>query len=328
MGQAMQWTVSEGRRQVERGNSRAAIAAVWLGALALAGCAAKPQEIITSSQASRASVERSFIDMPAGGPAILGIVERNYANATTQEITLENHARVVGENKFWVTMIGPVVQTTAPQNRMGNDPLTLLNVSREFGWYLPGVKMSVSNYYTQNRYGPFGYATGRSGGDTCIYAWQRIQANNVNGNWFSRQGAILIRLRFCAPASRETDLLTLMTSFNINSYFLSGRWNPYNGIPPVPEDLGRPGVSILPPPTVYTTGSVEPATRTVRRAATVQPVVATPPPVEVIREGAAVVPLDTGVTAADLTASVKTGAAATPPAEATPLEGYPVVPPP
>lgn len=323
-----------------------AVLAVML--IAVAGCAGPRQDIQSSSLAQRTSIERSFIDTPPGGPAILGVVERTYSNAITQEITLENHASVVNDNKFWVTMMGPVRLTTAADNRYYPDQMSTLNVSREFGWYLPGIKMNVSNYYTQNRYGPFGYAVGQHGIDTCIYAWQRIQSDNTNGNWFSRQGAVIIRLRFCAPHASEMELLTLMTSFTINSFFLNGRWNPYGAAPPPPDGIGRPGVSILPVTSATTTPAItaQPLgpVRTLAAPATVRPATTTrvvrrpvapaaetiaAPPVETIQPGAAVVPLTTGVTATDRNAAgAQPGGAVAPtdPAAQAPLEGYPAVP--
>ena len=318
-----------------------------LAASLLAGCAAKPQAIYSGTLVERAPAERAFIDMPPGGPAILGVIQRTYSNATTQEITLENRASVVNENKFWVTMLGPVLQTTAPDNKYWPDQMSTLNVGREFGWYLPGIKMHVSNYYTQNKYGPFGYAIGSRGVDTCIYAWQRIASDNTNGNWFSRQGAIILRLRYCAPHTSETALLTLMTSFTINSYFLSGRWNPYGSAPPPNDAIGKPGVAILPVTAATTTPAItspvlgpvgtlaapSTVTSTVRRSSrrAVAPANATNyvPPVDVIQPGAATVPLDTGVTAADLAGATTAGAAsaaATSAVGGAPVDGYPAVP--
>ncbi len=303
---------------------RGGIAVACLGALLVAGCAAKPQDIISSSQALRKPVDRAMVDMPPGGPAVLGVVERTYSNATTQELTLENHSHVSGENRLTITMFGPVVQVTAPENRLNNDPLALLNVGREFGWFFPGVRMQVSTYYAQNRYGSFGYATGRSGVDTCLYAWQRIRAPDLDSTLISRQGTIMIRLRLCAPQSSETDLLQVMTGFNINAYFLTPRWNPYGQPPPPPEDLGKPGATVLPPASAYsTTGSVAPRA-TVRRRVVADTYVA--PVAETITPDAALVPPPT--IAPVTTSSIAAPVAAADPAIAVPLEGYPTVPPP
>ena len=300
-------------------------AGVVLAALCLAlmaGCAAKPQDIVSSTLASRKPVERAMVDMPPGGPAVLGVVERNYSNATTQELTLENHSHVSGENRLTITMFGPVTQVTAPENRLNNDPLALLNVGREFGWFFPGIRMQVSSYYAQNRYGSFGYATGRSGIDTCLYAWQRIRAPDLDSTLISHQGTIMIRLRLCAPRASETDLLTVMTGFNINAYFLAPRWNPFGKAPPPPEDLGKPGASVLPPQSVFGTPVAAAPSKATRRSLVVETNMA--PVAETITPDAALVPPPT---VAPLTTSGITPA--TSPADAVlPIEGYPVVPPP
>ncbi|SHF31059.1 Cellulose biosynthesis protein BcsN [Kaistia soli DSM 19436] len=298
--------------------------AICLGASVLAGCAAKPQDIISSSMALRKPVEKAMVDMPPGGPAVLGVVERTYSNATTQEITLENHARNSGENKLTITMFGPVVQVTAPENKLNNDPLALLNVSREFGWFFPGIKMQVSNYYTQNRYGSFGYATGRSTtGDTCLYAWQRIRAPDLDSTLISRQGTIIIRLRLCEPRATEIELLNVMTGFTINSYFLSSRWNPYGAAPPPPDDLGKPGVSVLPPASAYSIQDAPVPEATVRRTVAVKETVV---PAETIAPDVVLVPSPTIAPVTTSSIVSPSSVATTDPAAATPLDGYPVVP--
>ncbi len=277
--------------------------------------------------ALRKPVDRAMVDMPPGGPAVLGVVERTYSNATTQELTLENHSHVSGENRLTITMFGPVTQVTAPENRLNNDPLALLNVGREFGWFFPGVRMTVSTFYAQNRYGSFGYATGRLGGDTCLYAWQRIRAPDLDSTLISHQGTIMIRLRLCAPQASETDLLLVMTGFNINAYFLTPRWNPYGTPPPPPEDLGKPGATVLPPASAYsTTGSVAPAATTTRRRVVAEPSVA--PVAEVISPDTTLVPAPTLAPVTTSGIAPAAGVAASDPATVLPTDGYPVVPPP
>ncbi|MBZ9937481.1 cellulose biosynthesis protein BcsN [Mesorhizobium sp. BR1-1-16] len=325
MGPTMRRTATAASWAQEQGGGAVrGFLAVCLGASVLGACAAKPQDIISSSMALRQPAEKAMVDMPPGGPAVLGVVQRTYSNATTQEITLENRARNSGENKLTITMFGPVVQVTAPENKLNNDPLALLNVSREFGWFFPGVKMQVSNYYTQNRYGSFGYATGRSTtGDTCLYAWQRIRQPDLDSTLISRQGTIIIRLRLCEPRASEIELLNVMTGFTINAYFLSSRWNPYGSVPPPPEDLGKPGVSVLPPASAYLAPDAVVPQTPVRRAIAVSE---TPIPVETIAPDAVVVPSPSVAPVTTSSIVSPNSTATTDPTAAVPLDGYPVVP--
>jgi hypothetical protein len=107
--------------------------------------------------------------------------------------------------------------------------------------------MRLSNYYAQNQYGSFGYATGANAlGDTCIYAWQRIRAPDLDNTMISHQGTVAIRLRYCEPAATDAQLLSIMTGFTINSYFLARGWNPYGSPPPPPPNVGVVGANVLP----------------------------------------------------------------------------------
>lgn len=297
-----------------------------VGLMGLAACAPRPQDIQTGSIATRQPAEHSMVDMPAGGPAILGVVERHYANSTTQEVILENRSHVSGQNTLSITMFGPVKLTTGVENIQTNDPLALMNAGQEMRNVLSGVQMHVSNLYAQNRYGSFGFATGRSSmGDVCLYAWQRIRAPDHDSTMISNQGTVSIRLRLCQSNVSETELLNVMTGFSINSYFLSPSWNPYGAAPPLPDELGRPGVAVLPPATSFA-GPVATAPRVVRRKVAVEQPVAVQPSIDTV-----LVPAP-GTAIPSATVAVPAGAALAQPTTGTPtiqnFEGYPAVPPP
>lgn len=257
-----------------------------------------------------------MVDMPPGGPAIVGVIEKRYSNSTTQEIVLANSARNPNQNFMRVAMYGPVKLATGRFNELPNDPLALMNAGQEMRWYMPGVKMKVSDLYAQNRYGSFGYATGRSStGDGCIYAWQRIRAPDHDSTMISNQGTISIRLRYCAPGASDIDLLNVMTGFTINAYFLSPGWNPYGAPPQPPDQLGKPGATVLPDATAFT-GSVPAVSRPAR-----------PRRVPAVADGAdaaAPVAETYSVPAASVTYPVPAQAATSP----TIVDGYAVVPPP
>lgn len=269
---------------------------------AVSGCAPPRQDIQSSTLSQRQPVTKAMVDMPPGGPAIIGVIEHRYANSTSQEIILSNRARNQNQNFIRVIMFGPVRLTTSPENQYPNDPLALINAGQEMRWYMPGVKMSVSTLYAQNRYGSFGYATGTAAtGDRCIYAWQRIRAPDHDSTMISNQGTISIRLRYCAPKATDYDLLGVMSGFSINAYFLSPGWNPYGPPPAPPDELGKPGATVLPDRTAFT-GSIPTVERPPQRRA-----VAAPP-------------------AASTASTVDTAVPVLMPS--TPMDGYAVVPPP
>jgi hypothetical protein len=218
-----------------------------LTALVLAGCSGPRTDLQSGAMAERVSAEKSFVDMPPGGPAIVGVVQHNYATSTAQEVILGNNSHTSGQNVLEISMFGPVKSVTGTDNAEPNDALSQSRVHNQMIAALPGVPMKVSPYYAQNRYGPFGYASGLSKqGDMCLYAWQRIRAPEISSTLTSGQGTIQIRLRLCQQNATEGDLLAVMTGFTITTYFRNGSWNPYGDPPPAPEDLGRIGKPILP----------------------------------------------------------------------------------
>ena len=271
----------------------------WFGcALALAGlagCGSVGKDIQSGSIATRAPIEKAFVDMPPGGPGVVGVVERHFANSTTQEIVLSNRSNTPGQNMVTATLFGPVKSVTGPENLQSNPAISLSAIGAEMRQAMPGVSMRVSPYFPQRRYGSFGYAMGTSPqGDNCIYSWQRIRTPDLDSNMTIGQGTITLRLRLCEPGMSEENLLAVMTGMTISSYILAASWNPYGGAPPIPEHLGQLGTTVVPttpitPPVtpqlapVAAPVAAAPARRAVRRA-----------PVEAAPAVEAVAPEDAG----------------------------------
>lgn len=218
-----------------------------VGAVAamLAACATAPQ-LTTSGTSKTVLTEAALAMPPPGGPAIVEVVERRYSNATQQDIALSTSSNISGQNVLRVQFFGPVDQSLAGQSTLSDRSLATTNISSELRSRFPGVSMRRSPYYVQNRYGPFGYAVGRaSGGDTCLYAWQRIRPAGQT-TLVSNKGTISLRLRICDRTMTEAQLLSVMYGIMINAYFRDLTWNPYGATPPPAEGLGRPGAAMLP----------------------------------------------------------------------------------
>ena len=211
-------------------------------AVALAGCATGPRVI---NQKNQLSPRDSFVAMPPGGPAIVGVLEKQYRDAVVRESILANNSRVSGQNFIHATLYGPTGYRTVENNSLGPDRITPEQINKEFGWYLLGVPMKRSSLYAQNKYGPFGFATGTSRtGDRCIYAWQHIGRHQ--DTFLMRVGAIGIRFRFCDRRMTDQQLLALMYDFTIVGYLQSPTWDPYGRPPKVSEDLGGLSAPVRP----------------------------------------------------------------------------------
>lgn len=224
--------------------------------------------------------EAAFAYPAPGGPAISAILERKYANATQQDILLATSARNSGQNMLRVQIYGPVDTKVAGRSRLREGYLPVTNVQSEMRQLIPGVAMHTSPYYVQNKYGPFGYAAGRSAsGDTCVYAWQRITSTGMTQTWIGNKGSVQVRLRLCQQGASERALLQSMYDYTITAAFQSGNWNPYGEALPPAETLGRVGNPVYPlgqERFVSVTGDPPPQQPRRRPPATAKP--ADPPP--------------------------------------------------
>jgi hypothetical protein len=227
---------------------RKAMKAVVLMAPLLATACTTRSELGFATLMSEVPATRAIIVPPPGGPSIVAVLQRSYQNGVSQEIALSTASMTPGQNAFYVSL----ATGGAPPQSQIDDVLSLPSstlmqdqVLKEMEERLPGIEMQTSLVYVQNKYGPFGFATGRSAsGDVCLYAWQRIEPNEpailVPG------GVISVRLRLCDAAATQEQLLRSMYGFTISAYYMSGSWNPYGSPPPVPAQLGEIDAPIYP----------------------------------------------------------------------------------
>lgn len=218
-----------------------------LGGVLLAACAQQQPQIGTLSSTQVVPATSAFVIPGPGGPALNSVLERRYANAVEQQILLSTSSHVSGQNLLRVQLFGPMDSSTTGQTRLREGYLPPSNVNAEMRQLFAGVRMSRSPYYVQNRYGPFGYAVGRSAsGDTCIYGWQHLKSTGSTQTLIGNKGSIQIRLRYCDKELSEQNLLQAMYDFTISAYFGSVNWNPY-GSPNAPAaSLGKAGSPVYP----------------------------------------------------------------------------------
>jgi hypothetical protein len=202
---------------------------------ALAGCATTRE--LPTSEARIATPADAVIIPPPGGPAIVKLVSTTYTNAVRQEISLATNARSAGENKITVTLF-------ADEGSDGSDaglqdiPFTNVNLTEEALEAWPGSGMAVSPFYVQNAYGPFGYAIGKpANGDTCIYAWQRIEPT-LRPSGAVERGSIVIRLQLCRQRATEQELVQVMYQLRLDTEVFPP--------PPASPIIGMPNAPILP----------------------------------------------------------------------------------
>ncbi|MGC4026928.1 MAG: cellulose biosynthesis protein BcsN [Mesorhizobium sp.] len=199
----------------------------------LAGCAST-DSIESSAVRKSASADQAYVFPPIGGPAIVGVIESKRSGGRYQEILLSTNAATSGQNRFEVTIGRNSAPVINPSPR----------IAAQMRAALPGVRMARSPYYVQNRYGPFGYAVGRSGArDLCLYGWQTIRAKATP---MTKQGFIDVRLRLCETGATEQALLAVMYGYTIDAFLNGQGWNPYGDPLPPAAELGKRGADVLP----------------------------------------------------------------------------------
>jgi hypothetical protein len=210
--------------------------AAFAGFAALMAACSTTKELVPSEPRLVTPADAVIIP-PPGGPAIVSLVSTTFENATRQDIFLATDARTAGENKISVILF-------SGRGSDGSDaglrdvPFSQINLTEEALAAWPGSGMAVSPYFVQNAYGPFGYAIGKPGnGDTCIYAWQRIEPWLMPSGAI-RRGSVIIRLQLCRRGASEQQLLEVMYQLRVDeTLFPPGR---------APAAIGVRGNPIIP----------------------------------------------------------------------------------
>lgn len=239
-----------------------------IAATGLAACAQRfePEGLETITQITEVSRSRAMIVPGPGQFGVTGVLERRYANAYTQQVLLQTSARRPGQNNFRVSFMLPGGSGGTGEDDLDVSRLSPETVSRDIRAQFPDIDMAISDYFVQNRFGPFGYATGRSSsGDNCLYAWQLIAPEYPRPLFSAPRGKIDIRLQLCDSTATTASLLDVMYNFTINAYLARWKWQPLGDTPPVDAAIGEPGAELRPlaSPAVLQApfGDVEPVVR-------------------------------------------------------------------
>jgi Cellulose biosynthesis protein BcsN len=200
---------------------------------------------VQGSSVTIVSTDLAFASLGPGTPAVLSIIQTEYANATRQAIALATRGTTPGQNVLRVDIFSISNDNAGRENTLSNRPLSDETLTSEAQEALPNVALHRSLTYVQNQYGPFGYAVGRAPqGEMCIYAWQRTATSDVDTSLFNRRATVSVRLRLCQPNATETSLVAAMMGLHINASLSSGSWTQRpNELSP---NLGAPGVPMGP----------------------------------------------------------------------------------
>lgn len=230
---------------------KAALLSVTASALLLAGCGEQrlsESELAFSSRAIAVDPSRALIVLPPGSPPVIGVTQRSYENAIAQTISLATRGRTSGENAIQVAFFtaADLPDSTGVEGNLLKLPgIDDFAVAQDMEERLPGVAMAPSAVFVQNKYGPFSYAFGRgTGGEACLYAWQRIA--DGDSVFRPKSGAVSVRMRICDPKANEASLLRLAYEYSLNASLRRSGWSPAGDAPAPEPGLGKAGAPIYP----------------------------------------------------------------------------------
>jgi hypothetical protein len=210
------------------------------------GCAA-PRTIVANESERQVSVDQAFVSLGPRAPPVLSIVEHPYENATRQTVHLATRGKTPGENTLRVDVIGIKNPGISRDATLPDAPLEAAQLGLDAEEALPGVPLRTSLVYLQNRFGPFGYAVGKSAqGDVCIYAWQRVATPDRDINPINSRNTLSLRLRLCEPHTSEAALIANMMGLSVNVGLSGGlAWTPEPK--QFSSEIGFSGATIGPP---------------------------------------------------------------------------------
>ncbi len=187
--------------------------AAAVAVMSAAACAGR-SDLDYATLNSEVPATRAIVVPSPGGPSVVAVLQRTYQNGISQEIALSTASLTSGQNAFYASLLNNTASNMEIPETLSLLPLTPDRIEREMEERIPGVAMQTSLVYVQNKFGPFGFATGRSAsGDLCLYAWQQIEPDKpvilVPG------GAISVRLRLCDADASVDQLLRVMYGYTI-----------------------------------------------------------------------------------------------------------------
>lgn len=254
-----------------------AMESVFLGAI-LAGCQTTAA-VKTPAATELVAPEKALIMPPPGGLAMVGVIENAYGNGVEQTVWLATSSSVIGQNYLKIRYNGG---RAAETGSIAYKTITESSLRQERAAAIPGVRLTPSNNFLRNAYGPIGYASGKSaGGDNCLFGWQQIRSRPTGSGMGRDFGMIQVRARLCDRTASERELLNFMYGYTITGTFQGQIWNPYGAPAPVSDSFTYVGQQVMPPvdavPASYSFGYRPQApvvTRTPVRRAPLAPVAA------------------------------------------------------
>ncbi len=220
---------------------------VLVASVCLAGCAASPSlapdyvgRYPGSEMASDSVVPAgsALASLPASAGSVLSVRDTTFSNGLRQTIVLEGPPAMTGENRIVLEALTPPMAGVASGNDLRLAPPSDAEVQSELAKLFPGVAMQISSDVERGPQGPFGYASGKTAGLTCLYAWEYLAPRRPLSLLEGASGTgvypAAVRVRLC----RAEPLANLLADMHRLSVTPPGRFDVTARMTQV-QDTGR-----------------------------------------------------------------------------------------
>ena len=159
------------------------LALILFSSLCLAGCAVSPfvvpdyigrypgYEPVSDSMNPAGA---PLASLPASAGSVLSVRDMSFSNGLRQVIVLEGPAAMTGENTIVVEALTPPRVGVPSGNDLRLAPPSDTEIQSELAKLFPSIAMQISGDVEHGPQGTFGYASGKSGGLNCLYAWEYL----------------------------------------------------------------------------------------------------------------------------------------------------------
>jgi hypothetical protein len=194
-----------------------------LAVAALAGCSMTPRDSAAGYAAlgddATAEGRSPMAELPAGAGKIVAVLQSSSSGVLTQRVVLSGDPDTLGENAIVVK----VNQSRGPQDIEGPvGPPTRGKIAAELDENFAGVEMRLSESFSRNAFGPFGYAIGHPRtGVTCVYAWQwglfkpPLIGQASTGAPSLPTDPTSVRVRLCRSTIGEAEIVALLRGMQV-----------------------------------------------------------------------------------------------------------------
>ena len=162
--------------------------------------------------------------LPDSAGQVIAVVQSQDTGISLQRVVLRGDTAAAGENFISIATTDGSGEFPRPDSAVTKPTEGM--ITQELSDKFPSVDMRLSQTWNRNSFGPFGYAVGKAGTATCVYAWQYQPARTLGifSGASAGAGPTSVRVRLCLGGVAETDIVAMINQLAV---FPPGASMPY-----------------------------------------------------------------------------------------------------